>query len=85
MGYSYDSNDRDDDGYERCPFCGSREINLWLSERGDLKYRGKGGCQCRTPTLYFVGCQRCGCRTADFAEMGEAVDAWNMRASREGP
>ena len=85
MGYSYDSNDRDNDEYERCPFCGSRGIDLLISDKGDLKYRAKGRGQIRTPTLYFVGCQRCGGRTADFAEIDEAVDAWNMRASREGP
>ena len=78
MGYSYEN-------FEGCPFCGSRVINLWISDKGCLKYRAKGGGQIRTPPWYFVGCQRCGCRTADFAEMGEAVDAWNMRASREGP
>ena len=39
MGYSYDSNDRDNDEYERCPFCGSRGIDLLISDKGDLKYR----------------------------------------------
>lgn len=75
----YDSNDRDYFNYERCPYCGLRAINLWLSDKGDKMYRGNGGNQCRTPTLYYVGCERCGCRTADFAEIGDAVDAWNKR------
>lgn len=83
MGYSYILTTGNCCNVERCPYCGSRAINLRLSDKGDITYRGKGGYQCRTPSLYYVGCDRCGGRTADFAEIGDAIDAWNKRAHKE--
>lgn len=75
----YDSNDYDDGTYSACPSCKSRRISLLLSENGEINYWSKKGLICKTPSLFFVQCQRCGLRTADFEDIKDAIKSWNRR------
>ena len=79
MSYHFDSNDRDDSGLECCPFCKSKDIFLWFSPDGEAEYYTHKGKVSRTPVLYVVKCNQCGARTANFADLNDALKAWNRR------
>ena len=48
-----------------CPFCGSEDV---------VKNLG-------ISLVWTVGCNKCGCRTAEYFLAIDAVDSWNRRAN----
>ena len=54
------------DVLEACPFCGSGKVTKNLSI--GMKWQ--------------VGCNDCGCRTAEYNHSCDAVNAWNKRPEK---
>ena len=52
-----------------CPFCGSNEVNFGY-------HMPKFGEQ----VMYFVSCDICKSRTANFRRKSVAAEMWNVRA-----
>lgn len=77
----YDSNDRNDGTFEKCPYCGG-EANLKIYEPPFTKSR-----------YYYVQCDRCGAMTspvlisqdieAALKQLQEAIDKWNRRQEKK--
>lgn len=64
----YDSNDRDDGTFERCPFCGGEaDLRIYAVPFSQLHY-------------LYTRCLKCGAMTSPNALTAiEAISKWNMR------
>lgn len=68
----YDSNDRDDGTFERCPFCGG-EADLRIYDPPFLLQR-----------RYYVVCTSCGAMTyPGNLEKERAIALWNRRKNKK--
>lgn len=67
----YDSNDRDDGTFKRCPFCGG-EASLRLYEPPFLTEQ----------RYYYVLCGDCKAMTAPTLRSMEAIGRWNRRGGK---
>ena len=67
-----------------CPFCGSKDINLYVNkELSNKSYIDEKGFVTTTPYLYEVGCAECGNGTMPYIDRKMAIAAWNKRFPEE--
>ena len=52
--------------FDNCMNCNSEDIGLWVCSHGE-----------GIPVVYYVECNNCGIRTADYQTKEEALLAWN--------
>lgn len=73
---SFDSKGYDDGCYAVCPSCNSSNIGLKFIGN---EYTTPHGRVYKTKPLYYVQCQVCGMRTANFRDSEDAIKSWNRR------
>lgn len=72
MKLYYDSNDRDDGTFDRCPFCG-----------GEADARPYVPPFCEYAVFYYVQCEDCGAMTKPCLSVPKAIKLWNKRICKE--
>lgn len=68
----YDSNDRDDGTFKRCPFCGG-EADLRIYDPPFVPHTMR----------YYVACSNCGAMTHPWNLKERAIALWNRRQDKE--